>query len=157
MIAEFERYHGVALRSIIVSARRPVTIESWDEVGRIDSYRLNIRTAVHIKHSAKRLAPWQFTFTDDELGELSDLRLGAASLWLVFVCGLDGLVALSDIEFAKVAGPASGSTPFIRIDRDRRLMYRVFGNAGKLPGAKANGVEQIIRDAFADAAGGGIA
>ena len=80
MIGEFERYHGVALRTIVISARRPLVIQSCEQAGRIDSYRLNMKTAVHIKHSAKRLPPWLFTFTFDEIQELVELRTTAESL-----------------------------------------------------------------------------
>jgi hypothetical protein len=149
MISEFERYHGVALRSIVVSARRPVTIQTCEEVGRIDSYRLNMTTAVHIKHSAKRLPPWLFTFTGDEIRELVEVRVNSDSVWLILVCGTDGMLSLSGSDFDEVIGISPDSTPFIRVDRDRRSMYRVFGNAGKLSAAKGNGVSPIIRDAFA--------
>lgn len=148
MISDFERYHGVALRTIVVSAGRPVTIQSWEEAGRIDSYRLNLTTAVHIKHSAKRLPPWLFTFTGDEIRELVELRTKADALWLILVCGTDGVISLSDSEFNEAVGVSPDSTPFIRVDRDRRSMYRVFGNAGKLGAAKGNGVSALIRDAF---------
>jgi hypothetical protein len=80
MISEFERYHGVALRTIVVSTGKPVTIQRWEEVGRINSYRLNMTTAVHIKHSTKRLPPWLFTFAGDEIRELVQLRTSADSL-----------------------------------------------------------------------------
>ena len=147
MISEFERYHGVALRAIVVSARTPLTIESSKEVGRIDSYRLNGTTAIHIKHSTKRLPPWQFTFTNEEIVELNNLRI-TNSIWLILVCGIDGVLSLSASELNEVVGTSPNRTPFIRVDRERRSMYRVFGNAGRLGSAKANGVGPIIRDAL---------
>src|SRR5579863_10543944 len=101
MIADFERYHGVALRSLIVAAQCQLTIEKWGEEGRVDSYLLNSKTGVHIKHSAKRLPPWQFSFTDDQLQGLSELRTGSDALWFIFVCGQDGVVALADAELAE--------------------------------------------------------
>lgn len=146
MIAEFERFHGAALRTIIASAPHPITIEAWDRTGRIDSYWVNSGTAIHLKHSSKRLPPWQFTFTIGELSELSQLGAAAKRLWLLLVCGSDGLVCLSDIEFRALVG--SDTTPFIRIDRDPRSMYRIYGNNGKLRGAKANGVDEMIRRLF---------
>jgi hypothetical protein len=105
-------------------------------------------TAVHIKHSTKRLPPWLFTFAGDEIRELVQLRTSADSLWLILVCGTDGVLSISDSEFSEAVGLSPDSTPFIRVDRDRRSMYRVFGNAGKLRVAKGNGVSPIIRDAF---------
>lgn len=144
MIADFERFHGVALRSIIASAHNPVTIEAWDQSGRIDSYVVNGVSAIHLKHSSKRLPPWQFTFTEDEISELSQLRSRTQQLWIVLICGSDGLVCLSDAELRGLIG--GGTTPFIRVDRDPRSMYRVFGNGGRLRRAKAKGVDEVHQD-----------
>jgi hypothetical protein len=148
VIADFEKYHGTALRAIVVAAASPVTIGRWDEAGRVSSYSLNGRVAILIKHSSKRLPPWQFTFMADQLAELEQLRAEAETVWLVLVCGSDGIVALADREFSEVVGPLTSATPFIRIDRGRRTMYHVFGNAGRLSAAKSNGVGQIVRSIF---------
>ncbi len=147
MIGNFEKYHGIALRAIIVSAPNTIGIATNDYMGRLNSYLLNGTTAILIKHSAKRLPPWQFTFTAEQIEELTQLHDDANTAWLLLVCGMDGIVALSHAEFWQVVGAVPTSTPFIRIDRDRRTMYRVFGNAGKLSAAKANGVAAVILDA----------
>jgi hypothetical protein len=147
MIADFEKYHGVALRSIVVANKGSVLIRKCEETGRVNSYVINEKVAILIKHSSKRLPPWQFTFTEDQLDELRDLQVEAEALWLVLVCGSDGIVALAEYEFEEIVGPLGFSTPFVRIDRGRRTMYHVHGNAGRLGAAKANGVAEIVRSA----------
>ena len=148
MIHSFEQYHGVALREIIVCAPGPLHIAPNDDMGRVNSYCLNKRVAVHIKHSAKRLPPWQFTFNDETVEEIERLEAQDLILWLVLVCGHDGLVALSAPEFRQINPAERGTTCFVRVDRDRRTMYRVFGTAGRLASAKARGVMPIFADAF---------
>ncbi len=50
MIQDYERYHGVALRSLIVEAPKSLTIKTCDEFGRLNSYLLNDQIAVHLNH-----------------------------------------------------------------------------------------------------------
>ena len=144
MIAEYERYHGVALRELIVRAAGPVLLESHDERGRVNSFLVNRRVALHLKHSSKRLPPWQFTFDTDALNEIERLILDQPSFWLVLVCGIDGVVAIGTDEFRKITSALGDGARFIRVDRDRNTMYRVHGNAGKLSRAKARGLAPVV-------------
>jgi hypothetical protein len=146
--SDYERYHGVVLRELIVKAEAPLLIETRDDTGRVNSFRLNGRTGIHIKHSSKRLAPWQFTFNEDNWREVQILCEECLSAWVVFVCGLDGIVCLSVAELEKVTEAEAASTRFIRVNRDRATMYRIFGNDGKLDSPKARGVAPVLLDAF---------
>lgn len=147
MIRDFERFHGAVLRSIVVESPEAISITPCDSFGRVNSYLVNERVAFHIKHSSKRLPPWGFTFNDEHLDEIFELEQKTNLVWLVLVCGSDGVVALSLDEFRDLTTATPQTTCFVRIDRDRRTMYRVFGNAGKLNGAKPNGVTPLIDDA----------
>lgn len=148
MIREFEQYHGVVLRHVIVCAPGPVTLAARDEAGRVNSFTLNGSVGLHLKHSSKRLAPWGFTFTADNDAEIEWLAGQTDALWVALVCGRDGVVALSYDEYQAVTDCDPGATKFIRLDRDRRTQYRVFGNAGRLIGAKRRGIAPIIAQAF---------
>ena len=150
MISEFEYYHGVALRSIIATSPAAVSIATSDFAGRVNSYLINGRVGVHIKHSTKRLSPWQFSFTLPQLQELLDLKRTAKFVWLVLVCGPDGVVAVSLKDFASITEARAGGAVPLRIDRGRNRMYRVSGNAGALPFRKARGVVSIVADAISD-------
>lgn len=153
MIAEYERYHGIVVRDVIVKAAGPLHIEACGVAGRVNSFTLNGYTGLHIKHSAKRLAPWQFTFNSDALSEIDTLVERHPSCWLALVCGLDGVVALTADEFSVLTTAKGEVARYIRVDRDRNTMYRVFGNAGRLGTAKARGVSAIVSDALQGAAG----
>jgi len=150
MISDFERYHGAALRDLIVCAGRPIEIAVCDDVGRVNSYLLDKRVALHIKHSSKRIPPWSFTFTDENVEELERLGASDVTLWLALVCGPDGVLAISFDEFRTINPTWAKATRFVRVDRDKRTMYRVFGTNGKLPAAKARGIMPVIADLNSD-------
>ena len=69
MIGEFEQYHGAALRDLIVGAKQPLRVEADDDHGRVNSFIVNGGVGIHIKHSSKRLPPWQFVYSDENLSE----------------------------------------------------------------------------------------
>jgi len=146
MIGEFERYHGAAVRDLIVGAGGALTIEANDDLGRVNTYIVNGASAVYIKHSAKRLPPWSFTYQEDHIAELDRLSGRCKNVWLVHVCGHDGLVTLSLSEFRSINPGHSATTSFIRVDRDRNTMYRVNGSGGKLPRSKRRGLHCIFQD-----------
>jgi hypothetical protein len=147
MTPEYERYHGVVVRELVVQAGAAIQIEARDDAGRINSFCINGKTAIHIKHCSKRLPPWLFSFGDDNVAEIDRLRAIVPSMWLALVCGNDGIVAISYAEFRKITDNLEEATRFIRIDRDRKTMYRVYGNAGRLTAAKPRGVAAVISDA----------
>ena len=152
MISEFEYYHGVVLRSMIVTSPSGLSIEVNDESGRVNNYIINGRIGIHIKHSAKRLTPWQYSFSVAHLQEILELRRETESVWLVFVCGPDGVVAITLNEFSSITESRPGGVVPIRVDRGRNKMYRVMGNAGALPFTKARGVVPIVADAISQSA-----
>ena len=144
MIREFEYYHGVALRDVIVCARPDdLTVRLSDSRGRLNSYVVNGTVGLHIKHRSSRVPPWQFGFAPDTIEELENLKLEAPVIWLALVCGEDGVVFLPEEDFLSVnARNASGA--YLRIDRDKRAMYRVSGSAGRLGKAVKRGSLPLI-------------
>jgi hypothetical protein len=147
MITDAERYHGVALRQIILSAGRPISIGTAEESGRIDSFSIE-RTAFQIKYSTKRLSPWNFSFTADQLFEIAALAKTFGKVWMVLVCGGDGIVCLRAKEFLSITEPRPGGVCAIRVSRNKNSMYRVSGNARELPAAKPRGVSELVSEAL---------
>jgi hypothetical protein len=146
MIREFEWYHGAAIREIIVGYGSSLTIEAYDTIGRANTFKINDCIGIHIKHSSKRIPPWQFTFSDDILVEIEQLALSCRSVWIILVCGQDGAVTLALSEFWSANPRDAETTRFIRVDRDRNSMYRVNGTGGKLPRPKRRGLEYILQE-----------
>lgn len=147
MTPEYERYHGIVVRELVVQSGVAIQIEAKDDAGRVNSFCINNKTSIHIKHCSKRLSPWLFSFGDENVAEIDRLQAQMPSMWLVLVCGIDGIVSISYAEFRKITDNLEGATRFIRIDRDRKTMYRVYGNAGKLTVAKPRGIAAVVFDA----------
>jgi hypothetical protein len=129
---------------LIVGANRPLKIETFDDMGRVNTYRIDDATGIHIKHSSKRLPPWQFTYPDENLDEIERLAARCTNVWLIHVCGQDGAVALPLKEFWSVNPRGGDTTSFVRVDRDRNTMYRVNGTGGKLSRPKRRGLHYIF-------------
>lgn len=150
MINELERYQGVVLRKLIVRAGRPINLGVANEAGRVDCFSIE-RTAFQIKYSTKRLSPWQFSFTAEQIFEIATLVRSYGTAWIVLVCGIDGIVSLRAREFLSITEPRPGGVCSIRISRSKNAMYRVSGNARELPSAKPRGVDELITDALGQA------
>jgi hypothetical protein len=123
MIDEYEFYHGAVIRMIVTGQTKPTIWTVDDTNGRVDSFVADGRVAVHIKHSKKRLAPWQFTFTRDNIEELIALDDRYKYLFITLVCGSDGIVTMSPREFLKITGPSESDVYWIRANRSRNTMY----------------------------------
>lgn len=146
MIHDVERYHGVVLRALVVEAAKPLTVEARDSAGRVNTFFINERVLIHIKHSSKRLPPWQFTFTAEQLGELAAAKAVTERVWLVLVCGGDGLTTLPVREFEGLIRDAG--VAFLRVDRAPHKWYRITGSAKGVAESKPQGVAAVVREAL---------
>lgn len=147
MIAEFDRYHGIVLRQILVEHGYRVCVGVANLTGRVDAFFIE-GAAFQIKHSSKRLSPWQFTYMRENLDELTDLRRTFDPVWAMLVCGEDGVVGLSLDELNSIVQVGTGGAAWIRVSRSRKSMYRVAGSRGDLPRAKPRGVQPFLADVF---------
>lgn len=146
MIGEFERYHGAVIRQLVVGMKQELCISVADESGRINAFMLNRKVGVYIKHSSKRLPPWQFTYQDAHLEEIDKLKKKMGSIWLIHACGRDGIVAISLDEFYSMNPVQKNTTSFVRVDRDRHTMYRVNGTGSRLEKPKKRGLDCIFEE-----------
>jgi len=144
MIGEFESYHGAAIRQIIVGVKVSLEIEACDFGGRVNAYIVNENLGIHLKHSSKRLPPWQFTYPDVSMVEIERLANRCSDVCLILVCGSDGVLTLSLSEFWAINPQSTATTRFVRVDRDRNKMYRVNGTGGKLSRPKRRGLHYIF-------------
>lgn len=143
MIREFEKYHGVVLRELVVaSGDAGVDLRIEDRFGRVNSFIVNGNVGLHIKHSGKRLPPWQFTFDSENCAELTELAHQSSTVLIALVCGIDGFVCVPHDEFLKMTYDC-GATAFLRVDRDKRSMYRIYGNIPTEISPKARGFQRL--------------
>lgn len=144
MISEFEKYHGAVLRNIIVECGH-AEVASCDVSGRVNCFTIDGRIGLHIKHSTSRLPPWLFTYHDTQIEELDAIAANCTSLWLAHVCANDGIMTISYDEFGEINPPNLRTTKFVRVDKSRNTMYRVFGTGGELGRKKNRGVRSIVQ------------
>lgn len=124
-----------------------VSVGVANVTGRVDAFAIE-SSAFHIKHSAKRLSPWRFTFLPDHLEELEHLAREFNPVWIFLVCGVDGVVGISLNELKSILEIGDGGAGWIRASRNRSAMYRVGGGLGDLEYAKPMGVAPFLAAAL---------
>jgi hypothetical protein len=144
MIPEYKLYHGAVLAELVDQLDRPASIDELAEEGRLSSYIVNGRVGLHIKHSANRMHPWQFTFTAANLRELTALQTRFPSVFLVFVCHTDGMVCLSVDELKEILTIGSSAQASLRISRRPGKWYSVTASRNSLSSKKPKGLDALI-------------
>ncbi|HCC05350.1 TPA: hypothetical protein DEP58_03525 [Patescibacteria group bacterium] len=86
---------------------------------------------VYFKHSTKRLTPWQFTFQNNHLQDLKELKTKFNKVYIALICGDDGICCISYDEFLLITSNSVEGI-WITADRSRNEKYKVKGNSGKL-------------------------
>lgn len=144
MIREYNLFHGAVLVQLVDCMRRPVSINEFAEEGRLTTYILDGTVGLHVKHSMKRLTPWQFTFTAANVRELGHVQMSYADTFVVLVCHTDGMVCLTVDEVVSLLSLGQGDQAWLRVSRHRNELYAVSGGGGELPQKRADGVGMIV-------------
>lgn len=146
MLKDYEKYHGTVLRALVAGSREPLSIGVDDVHGRINGYTINQQLGIYIKHSSKRLTPWRFGFNAEHLSELAYMHGKYKSLYVVFVCGVDGLACLPYAKLLEIGSSASPGQLSVGIARSRSQMYGVYGARQSLDRKIAVGVRVILEE-----------
>src|SRR3989344_1165611 len=131
MIREFEFYHGAVIAKLLHEAGSPVNIKPFPTPSNA-SYILNENIGLYIKHSAKRMSPWRFSFAKEHQDEILDMRNKLEEVYLLLACGDDGIVILSFDEVKKLLNETHVPVEWISISRSKRTEYTVKGTDGAL-------------------------
>ncbi|MDD4902321.1 MAG: hypothetical protein PHE24_04235 [Patescibacteria group bacterium] len=131
MIKEFEFYHGAALVRLLYGADQEVVIESFPSESNA-SYIINKNIGLYIKHSAKRMSPWRFSFSQEHRDEILKMKKMLDKVFLLLVCGEDGIVSLSFDEFKKIVNETNGLVEWVSVVRNKNAEYAVEGSDGFL-------------------------
>lgn len=144
-MAEYEQYHGIVVRALVEKMPEGVHIKAYDAHGILNSFLINYSVGLYIKHSSKRMSPWLFSFTKDNLLELKLLEESAQLTFISLVCGHDGFLILSMEELQRLSDKKqSDNSLTIHVKRRKRHMYAV-GGRDKLDNSKARGfTEEMI-------------
>lgn len=130
MLKEFEFYHGVVL-SRLVHSKVPVSLTTYPTDSNA-SYVINNLIGLYIKHSAKRMTPWRFSFQKKHQDEIREMKSKYSKIFLVLVCGDDGIVTLSYEELKLILDEQHEEVEWIAASRRPREKYKITGSDGKL-------------------------
>jgi hypothetical protein len=121
VIQEIERYHGAALARLIRGGES-MSIRCGLHPRFRSAYVLDERVAMYVKYSRSRLSPWVFGFKTEHRNEIVKLGEDFQEVFIVLVCGFDGVACMSAQEYQLV-----GASKSVRIARGRRQKYAVSG------------------------------
>lgn len=141
-MAEYEQYHGIVLRALTVELAEGAHIKAYDAHGIVNCFLVNGSIGLYIKHSSKRMTPWTFSFTEDNLTELQILHEGAELAFICLVCGQDGFLTISmgELEYLSDKKQSDNSLN-IHVKRRKGHMYAV-GGRDRLKDSKPRGFSE---------------
>jgi hypothetical protein len=142
MTPEYKSYIGPVLLDLLELAPQ-IELQLLSEDGRADTMLFQRNHCLMFKYSAKRITPWRYTFPKYELAELLEQRKQYPHVFIVLVCGRDGVVLLSIDEFMELIDARGSDQCWLRVDRRPRHMYRVSGNAREADRKFASGVDRL--------------
>lgn len=128
MIQQLERYHGAALARLVrVEGSRTIALRLHERYRA--AYVLGEHVVIYMKYSTNRLSPWVFSFRPEHQDEIAALEDEFDRVFVVLICGSDGVVCLSDKEHQHVIGRGStGASESVRVARGPRQKYAVSGS-----------------------------
>lgn len=142
MIPEYKLWHGAVLADLVDSFNGPVTFREHSDPGRLLNYVVNNCIGMQIRFATKKLHPWNFTFSAAHVGALVDLQARYPVTFLVLVCRDDGIIAVEADQVIPVL--ATNDQTWLRADRRKREMYRLYGPAGEFSGRFRTTVDPIV-------------
>lgn len=143
MLDEYEFYQGLVLRQLITESPLSLTVRPFVREGRISAFAVNGQVGVFIKHSAKRMSPWRFTFNLVQAADLLDLEAKLPKTFVVFVCGDDGIVTLDIASLHQIVSFEESDHGWVRAERKPRSQYTVGGNRAEFPNKVPSGTSPI--------------
>jgi hypothetical protein len=130
MIPEYKLYHGAVLADIVDRFDGPVTFRESVDPGRLFNYVVNDLVGLQIKYATARLRPWRFSYPQAHIDQLRGLLAEYPHTFVVLVCRTDGFVCIPGAALLPFLLKAEGADAWLRVDRKKREMYRVFGPPG---------------------------
>jgi hypothetical protein len=131
MTKEFEFYHGAVFTKLIHSYEGCSTLKPFPSSSNA-SYIYNDNIGIYIKHSAKRMPPWRFSLNKIHQDEILQMKNQLIEVFLVLVCGDDGIVTLSFAELKKILNDSHEEVEWISAYRPPNKEYTVKGSDGDL-------------------------
>lgn len=144
MIPEYKLYHGAVLADIVDKAQGVVSFREVVDEGRLLNYVVNDTVGLQIKHSTARLRPWHFSFPSGHIEQLRELKSEFPTTFVVLVCRTDGFVSIPAESLINFFAKGANGSAWLRVDRKKREMYRVFGPGGEYGSKMRTSSEPIV-------------
>jgi hypothetical protein len=144
MIPEYKLYHGAVLADIVDSFAGEVTFRSQGEGKRLLNYVINDCVGLQIKYATQRLRPWHFSFSLSHISSLKDMAATLPACFVVLVCRTDGLIAVRAEDILASLCSVCAEQAWLRADRKKREMYRLYGPEGEFPAKFKTTVTPIV-------------
>lgn len=131
MITDTSGYYGCVLHQLIEQFDHQVAIQrlNGDTLG---FYLVNDGLPFYIKYSTNRVGPWSFNFQLPHQKRQREIFDIYGECVTVFVCGRDGIAALSYTELQKIIDTNSQLQEGVSIRRRHNKMYQINGRNGAL-------------------------
>lgn len=131
MISDANRYYGAVISTILDLSENEVCIKKVPEAC-AGFYLINDTLPVYIKYSTSRRGPWAFNFQETHQEYQQFLYRKYDECIVAFVCGKDGIAALTHESFRIVLDDFFDHQESVTIRRKHNEMYRVRGKDGVL-------------------------
>ena len=123
-------FHGAAVIRII---RHELfrTVEVYEENS--CSYLVNKTAGIYIKYSKRGPTNWRFTFLEDHVHEITEMRERLGQIYVTLICNEDGICCLDWSEFTTVISTESTLYPkWVAVSRMKGEKYSVWGSDSEL-------------------------
>jgi hypothetical protein len=131
MISDANRYYGAVISIIVDFSEDEVRIKKIPKTC-AGFYLINDLLPLYIKYSTSRRGPWVFNFQKSHQEIQQNLYENYSECIVAFVCGKDGVAALSHESFRNVLDESFDHQEAVTIRRKHNEMYRVRGKDGVL-------------------------
>jgi hypothetical protein len=124
-IQEKDIYYGVALTQI---AESPTFTSINKVMGKNGLFQINNDKRILIKYSTSESGEWRFTFSPDDLAELSS----GYDNYIVLICGLETICLLSFVDINELIDTLKDESQWIGVNYPVGGRMRVRGSLGGL-------------------------
>lgn len=129
MISDANRYYGSAISTIIDVSKKEILIERVER-NCAGFYLINNNLPIYIKYSTSRRGPWSFNFQKSHQETHQNIYQKYNECIIAFVCGKDGIAALTHKNFRKVLDESFDDQEAVTIRRRHNAMYQIRGKDG---------------------------
>lgn len=103
------------------------------------SYVVNESAGIYMKYSKRGSANWRFTFSQEHVQEIREMRERLGRIYVALICNEDGVCCLDWSEFGTVISTESKLYPkWLAVSRMKGEKYSVWGSDGELENKVGN-------------------